>query len=157
MTQPAVQALQACLQAESQAVQRFTALLEAEAEALTERASFDNLPALTEGKNQLAQELSDLAEQRNGILASLGLPGDHAGTDAAVSQHPVLQSAWQTLQANVADARHLNLRNGTLIETHARHVQHSLDSLRSATGLGNLYDAQGRSHKVGAGKSIAAG
>ena len=157
MTLPAIQALQACLQAETQAVERFAALLEAEAEALTERAAFDNLPALTDGKNQLAQELTELAKRRNGILSEMGLPADHAGTEAAVSQHPVLRSAWQTLQADVAQARQLNLRNGTLIDTHARHVQHSLDSLRAATGLGNLYDAQGRAHKVGAGKSIAAG
>lgn len=154
---PAVHSLQACLQAEAQAVEQFTALLEDEAVALTERPAFDELPALTESKNRIAQRLAELAAQRNNVLREMGLASDQAGTEAAVARHPALEPAWRSLLAGVAHARELNLRNGALIDTHLRHVQHSLDSLRAATGLGNLYDAHGRSHKIAGGKPIAAG
>lgn len=150
--------LQTCLLAETVAVRRYAQLLEDEAAALTEAQAFDALGEITDGKNQIAAELATLGERRNAILADLGLASDHAGTDAAVVAHPELAPTWRTLLADVAQARELNQRNGTLLEVHMRHVQHSLDALRSVTGKTGLYDAQGRSATApGAGKSIVAG
>jgi len=158
MNQSPAAALHTCLHAETEAVRRYAQLLQDEAAALTEAQSFDTLGEITDGKNQIATELATLGERRNEILAGMGLPGDHAGTDAAIAAHPELAAGWRTLLADVAQARELNQRNGTLLEVHMRHVQHSLDALRSVTGKTGLYDAQGRSAAApGAGKSIVAG
>ncbi|MEI2417593.1 flagellar protein FlgN [Orrella sp. JC864] len=157
MNQPTPSSLLACLQAEIDAVRRFTQLLQEEAQSLTEPAAFEALNEITERKNQLAEELAGLGGQRNTLLGRMGLDSDHAGGQAAAAADPALAPVWQALLQAVAQARELNQRNGILLETHLRHVQHSLDALRALTGQASLYDAQGRARRVSPGKAIAAG
>ncbi|WP_195830741.1 flagellar export chaperone FlgN, partial [Bordetella pertussis] len=85
-----------------------------------------------------------------------------AGTDAAAAAHPELGPLWQALQANAAQAREHNQRNGTLIAVNLRHTQESLDALRQAAGTGAAatYDAQGRGKRgyssAASGRAIVA-
>lgn len=155
---PPTDDLRTLLLAETAAVQKFAKLLQTESDALTEQGLFDQLPDLTAEKNLLAQELGELAVHRNAALRTLGFGADHAGTQAAAQAHPEIAPIWETLLAHSAEARDLNLQNGTLIDTHLQHVRLSLDALGVVTGANQqLYNAQGRASGLPSGKSLATG
>ena len=87
----------------------------------------------------------ELSQTRDALLAEIGLPAGHAGTEQAAAQHPQLAGVWQALLSKSESANEINLRNGALIDVHLRYTQQSLDALR---GLGggpastSTYDAQ---------------
>ena len=142
------QNLLACLENEQRAVIDFVALLKEESAALIERAAPRRLGELTERKTQAADQLAALGEARDDALNALGLPGGHAGTQAAALQYPELVETWQSLLDASATARQLNERNGVLISTHLRFNRDALNALRAAAGA-TLYGANGRQPGVG--------
>ena len=107
----------------------------------------DALHDITERKSGIAHKLVELSQTRDALLAEIGLPAGHAGTEQAAAQHPQLAGVWQALLSKSESANEINLRNGALIDVHLRYTQQSLDALR---GLGggpastSTYDAQGR-------------
>lgn len=147
----AVLQLQKCLEKETDLVQAFIAVLEAEAQALTEADTSDALSDSTENKNRYADQLVLVADERQLLLAHLGYSEDKAGLDAAVNDHPDLRAPYQTLIEKVEIASDLNAANGRIIDTFLEHNQQTLDTLRSLTGTGNLYDANGRTNRGGKG------
>lgn len=155
MSSPAT--LLACLTQENTLITQYTALLEAETQVLVDRAAFEQLPGLTQKKDTLARQLAALSDQRDTLLAAMGLPIGHEGTQQAAARHPELAKRWQALLANAATARECNARNSALLEVSLRYTQQSLDALRDIGGLGasGTYDAQGRGTRPGyASKNI---
>ena len=128
-------------------ITEFAAILEAETEVLVGPGDIDALHDITERKSGIAHKLVELSQTRDALLAEIGLPAGHAGTEQAAAQHPQLAGVWQALLSKSESANEINLRNGALIDVHLRYTQQSLDALR---GLGggpastSTYDAQGR-------------
>ena len=142
-----VESLQACMKQEDALITEFAAILEAETEVLVGPGDIDALHDITERKSGIAHKLVELSQTRDALLAEIGLPAGHAGTEQAAAQHPQLAGVWQALLSKSESANEINLRNGALIDVHLRYTQQSLDALR---GLGggpastSTYDAQGR-------------
>ncbi|CAB3695828.1 flagellar protein FlgN [Achromobacter sp. SIMBA_011] len=155
-----VESLQACMKQEDALITEFSAILEEETKVLVGPGNVDALHDITERKGNIAQQLVDLSHTRDGLLAEIGLPAGHAGTEQAAVQHPQLSDVWQALLAKSASANEINMRNGALIDVHLRYTQQSLDALRQIGGLGgtSTYDAQGRGARATPGrKPIVAG
>ncbi|CAB3866100.1 flagella synthesis protein FlgN [Achromobacter sp. CF-sbj1-Ac2-l] len=155
-----VESLQACMKQEDALITEFSAILEEETKVLVGPGNVDALHDITERKGNIAQQLVDLSHTRDGLLAEIGLPPGHAGTEQAAVQHPQLSDVWQALLAKSASANEINMRNGALIDVHLRYTQQSLDALRQIGGLGgtSTYDAQGRGARATPGrKPIVAG
>lgn len=140
----AVTQLEDSLQQELQLVQEFNTILEAEAEAL----SAGNDGALTDStakKNQYAELLAAAGQRRNQLLNQMGYEADKAGLDAAVKDHASLQAGSKALLDQARRGQELNTANGIMIDTFLAHNQQTLDTLRQLAGIGDLYDAKGRS------------
>lgn len=160
MTMNPVESLQACMKQEDALITEFSTILEEETKVLVGPGNVDVLHDVTERKSNIAQQLVDLSHTRDGLLAEIGLPAGHAGTEQAAMQHPQLSDVWQALLAKSASANEINMRNGALIDVHLRYTQQSLDALRQIGGLDNTstYDAQGRGARATPGrKPIVAG
>ena len=155
-----VESLQACMKQEDALITEFSSIREEETKVLVGPGNVDALHDITERKGNIAQQLVDLSHTRDGLLAEIGLPAGHAGTEQAAVQHPQLSDVWQALLAKSASANEINMRNGALIDVHLRYTQQSLDALRQIGGLGgtSTYDAQGRGARATPGrKPIVAG
>ncbi|MGE8657310.1 MAG: flagella synthesis protein FlgN [Achromobacter sp.] len=155
-----VESLQACLKQEDALIAEFSSILEEETKVLVGPGNVDALHDITERKGNVAQQLVELSNTRDALLAEIGLPAGHAGTEQAAVLHPQLSGVWQTLLAKSASANEINVRNGALIDVHLRYTQQSLDALRQIGGLGgtSTYDAQGRGARSAPGrKPIVAG
>ena len=136
-----VESLQACMKQEDALITEFAAILEAETEVLVGPGDIDALHDITERKSGIAHKLVELSQTRDALLAEIGLPAGHAGTEQAAAQHPQLAGVWQALLSKSESANEINLRNGALIDVHLRYTQQSLDA--RAEHL-DLDDAQGR-------------
>ena len=151
--------LQASLAHEVNLVQEFIGILEREAEALAQPSGNDVLAETTGQKNGSAERLAQAAETRHALLIELGYSADKAGLEAAAEAHPALQDGASALYKLAGVADELNTANGITIDTFLAHNQQALDTLRSLAGIGNLYDASGRTRPgaKGAKTSIKAG
>lgn len=148
--------LLAHLTKERSAVDAFLELLDHEAEALI-KGDFASMPGLTERKEQLADHIAKLDDERERQLAALGFSVDRSGADAAAAAGgESLQQAWQQLLECAAQARSRNNRNGVLIHTHLDYTRQSINFLRPSAQ--SLYGPDGK-HKAELGNvnSIAAG
>ncbi|MNT08793.1 FlgN protein [compost metagenome] len=141
-----VDALQSCMRQEDALITEFSAILEEETEVLVGLGNVGALQTITERKGRVAQQLVDLSGTRDSLLAEIGLPAGHTGTEQAAVLHPQLSGVWQALLSKSASANEINMRNGALIDVHLRYTQQSLDALRDINGAkGNVtYDAYGR-------------
>ena len=146
-----VESLQACMKQEDALITEFAAILEAETEVLVGPGDIDALHDITERKSGIAHKLVELSQTRDALLAEIGLPAGHAGTEQAAAQHPQLAGVWQALLSKSESANEINLRNGALIDVHLRYTQQSLDALRTGRrpASTSTYDAQGRAQLPG--------
>ncbi|SAI71274.1 flagella biosynthesis protein [Bordetella ansorpii] len=152
-------ALQICIERESALVQAFIEAIDAEARALADRKAHDALQQAAQEKEALAEQLSALSVQRDELLAGLGLPDGHEGTQQAASQFPELAESWNRLLEYASLARERNERNGAMISASLRHTQQALDALRQLNEGANAsatYDAQGRGRRGYGQRSIIA-
>lgn len=145
--------LHACLIQENDLLGEFIKVLEAETLALTEAASEQALAESTAHKNSYAEKLADVSERRMTLLAQLGYSTDKAGLDAAALEHPSLQVVCRQLYDTAHQANELNVSNGVIIDTFLTHNQQALETLRALAGMGNLYDANGRTHADAKGQT----
>lgn len=152
-------ALLACLEKEARLMKSFLQVLQEEAQVLEEGASEDQLAETTSRKNTLADEIVEAAAQRNGFLTKLGFETDGPGLNAACAQHPELVPARQALLDITAQARELNEANGRIIDVFLEHNQRTLETLRRLAGVGDIYDASGRTRpgSKGSSRNIKAG
>jgi flagella synthesis protein FlgN len=145
-----------CLTREHTAVGEFLDVLDREAEAMTQ-GQFSSLPALTERKSQLADQIALLGRQRESAQVSQGYTADRQGTDAIVAAGgPALQQAWDGLRARAAQAHERNHRNGVMIHTHLDFTRQTIGFLQSRGKP--LYGPDGAHHAgSGSGNSLAQG
>ena len=135
-----VESLQACMKQEDALITEFAAILEAETEVLVGPGDIDALHDITERKSGIAHKLVELSQTRDALLAEIGLPAGHAGTEQAAAQHPQLAGVWQALLSKSESANEINLRNGALIDVHLRYTQQSLDAARTGRRAGQHLD-----------------
>lgn len=156
-----VDSLQSCMHQEDALITEFSTILEEETEVLVGLGSVGALQEITERKGDVARKLVDLSQVRDSLLAEIGLPAGHAGTEQAAVLHSQLSGLWQALLSKSASANEINMRNGALIDVHLRYTQQSLDALRNVGAAGgalSTYDARGRGARGAPGrKPIVAG
>ena len=137
--------------AELEAVQQFVDLLKLEQTELS-TGSTDALPGLAERKSTLALHLSELAAQRNVILAAQGLGTDRTGLEAWCAKHPAEKKAakaWTTMRALAGEARELIRLNGELINTRMQYNARALEALRAGSATLDLYGPDGQATAPG--------
>lgn len=152
-------ALQACLEKETSLMGDFLQILQHEAKVLEDGATEDALNETTARKNSVSETLIALAEERNSLLEGLGFDTDGPGLVDAAAAHPVLAPARQALLDITGQARTLNESNGRIIDVFLDHNQRTLETLRRLAGVGDIYDASGRTRpgNKGSSRNIKAG
>lgn len=146
--------LQQCLERESEVVEAFINALADETTALMDRKAHAALALASQAKEDLAEELVVLSNQRDELLAQMGLPGGHAGTQEAVEQSPEMAPIWTKLLQQANLARDGNERNAAIIHASLRYTEQSLDALHKIAqqaSSGQTYTAQGRGGRPGYG------
>lgn len=139
------------IDAELAAVQQFVDLLKLEQVELS-TGSTDALPQLAERKSTLAGHLSELAAQRNAILAAQGLGADRVGLEAWCAKHPTEKKAakaWTAMRTLAAEARELIRLNGELINTRMQYNARALEALRAGSSTLDLYGPDGQARTPG--------
>ena len=127
-------------------MEHFLFSLEKEHTLLLDSYSNDDLFDLTELKNQYAEQLSQIAEQRDNALTHLQLPVGRDGLIAAQTQYEALHEPIQRLLDTAEKARVLNDENGLLIQTYLQYSVEALEALANANPTGSdsqVYDAKG--------------
>ncbi len=133
---------------ECASIGEFLELLDQEAKAMT-HGEFAGLPALTERKAQLADQIALVSSQRQSEQVSLGYTADRSGADAvAAAGGEALQNAWRELRWRAALAHERNYRNGVMIHTHLDFTRQAISFLHA--GGQPLYGPTG-AHNTGAG------
>jgi len=145
-----------CLNLELGAVANFLDLLNQEADAMAQ-GRFIDLPPLAERKSQLADKIAILRRHRENEQMTLGFKADRSGADAAsAAGGPLLQAAWNQLQACAAQAHERNHANGVMIHTHLDFTRQAIDFLKSSGRP--LYGPDGSHYSgVASGNRLAVG
>lgn len=130
------------LASERDAVQTFSAILGEEQEALISGV-LEALPALTERKASLTEQLAALGQTRDTRLTEMGYPVGRAGGEAAAAADADVARAWQALRDIAAQARQTNETNGLLIRSRLEYSRQALNALRAGNG-DPLYGPDGR-------------
>ncbi|WP_368639274.1 flagellar protein FlgN [Castellaniella ginsengisoli] len=142
MSLPADDLLQ-CVQAQSALLDEFIQSLEAESAALLDAPTNLALAEQAQRKNDYAERLKHLDQNRIRILGELGQTDDADGIDAVCAVHPELREAFDALFERADRASRLNRDNGQILRTFMEHNQRALDTLHSLVNQ-DLYDARGR-------------
>lgn len=132
-----------CVQAQSDLLDEFIQALEAESVALLDDPSNLALAELTQRKNDYAQRLAQLDQDRVCILTELEQSDDAAGIVAICAVYPELRTTFDALFERAERAGRLNQDNGQILHTFMEHNQRALDTLHSLVNQ-DLYDARGR-------------
>lgn len=137
-------------------LREFAVLLASEQEALV-RGELDRLMPLAEEKSRQASLLAQAAEQRNQVLAALGLAKDRVGMEAWLATDRSAAKAasdWQALLALAAEARTQNDLNGKLIQTRLQQNQRALEALGAANNQTQLYGPDGQVRSPSGGRNF---
>ena len=135
-----------CVQAQTALLDEFIQTLEAESAALLDDPTNLALAELTVRKNDYAQRLTQLDQNRIAILTELDQTDDAAGIDAVCAVYPELRTTFDALFERAGRAGRLNQENGDILRTYMEHNQRALDTLHSLINQ-DLYDARGRMPK----------
>lgn len=149
-------ALLEVLREETVGIDAFLALLAQEEQTLL-AGQFDALPALTERKSQLLEQIAVLDQRRETVQQGLGFAAGHAGATAvAAAAGGAVQQAWQELLQCAEQASTHNRRNGATVYTHLDFTQQALNVLRA--GGQPFYGPDGsRQTGTGTGTHLASG
>lgn len=131
------------LEAEINALGEVVRLLLAEQEQLT-AGQTEGLDTLAGEKQSLYQRLAALADERNRLLAGIGLPADLVGLDAWAARTGGAPARVARLVALASEAREHNRINGQLITLRLNHTQAALRTLTGAPPGGGLYARDGK-------------
>ncbi|MDY0309815.1 MAG: flagellar protein FlgN [Castellaniella sp.] len=132
-----------CIQAQSGLLDEFIQALEAESAALLDNPTNLALAELTLRKNDYAQRLAQLDQERARILNDLDQADDADGIDAVCAVYPELRASFDALFERADRAHRLNQDNGQVLRTFMEHNQRALDTLHALINQ-DLYDARGR-------------
>jgi flagella synthesis protein FlgN len=132
-----------CVQAQSDLLDQFIQTLEAESAALLDNPTNLALAELTVRKNDYAQRLTQLDQDRVALLNELDQTDDAAGINAVCAVYPDLRVIFDALFERASRAGRLNQENGDILRTYMEHNQRALDTLHALINQ-DLYDASGR-------------
>lgn len=116
------------LSAESAKVEALLQILREEQRALLAR-DFERVYAFALAKNEYLAQLGSLSDARGATLRLQGLSPDPAGMKTLVARSEPLRQPWERLLALTAEARHVNLINGRLIDAQMRFTEGALVAL----------------------------
>ncbi len=139
------QSLQDILVQEAQCSERLLTCLQAERRALSQR-DMDALQQTTEEKLQLSQQLEQLEQQRENLVARLGFSNNRDSLEQcfnSLPQRDSLKQSWQQVLDNIEACRDGNLTNGGILEVGRQHVEQALSILRGQSGGPALYSPSG--------------
>lgn len=146
----------AAMEAERDLVRNFLEILRSEQEMLI-KGEAECLPAIAQGKTELAVRLSQLAEQRNQHLLAQGLSPNRKGMEIWLAAYPDAAAAalvWRELLTLAEAARQQNQANGMAIGIRLSHNRQALELLQSAARSASLYRPDGQTDPLGGGRSI---
>jgi flagella synthesis protein FlgN len=125
-------------------LREFISLLRNEQELLKQNGG-EELLALIDTKNALANKLGELARWRERKLLAMDLPHGRPGMEAWLGQNAtdVERQAWSWLCELATEARDLNAINGKLIGLHMQHNQQALTALTAAADKATTYGPDG--------------
>ena len=130
---------------EHKAMQLLIDLIKQEQTQLIE-ADIDGLKNTTVAKSKVANEMSELAKQRDNALAAAGFSTKKNAMDAWLkTANPDAKKQWEELLSLTKSAKELNRINGILIAKHMSHNQNALAALHAAPPGGNVYGPNGQS------------
>jgi flagella synthesis protein FlgN len=147
MTSASLDTLSSKLNLEAQLVEQFLAVLEAEW-ALLKDGKTNDLADTTARKEHFAQALDQAGKERETALAALGLPAGRPGLEQAAKQSPQVDAQVTRLFGLAEKAKQLNENNGVAIQVYLQHAQKMLDELNRLAGIGDVYDASGKTKTV---------
>lgn len=148
------------LAAEHQHLDALVALMKQEQQSLVSLDA-DTLNELTQRKNALLSDLSNLSRQRHAALAAAGCEASEAGMEPwlASGGNAEIRGQWERMLDTARAAKELNRVNGMLINKQLAHNQGVLNALRTPTNApaGAIYGASGQTLGVGASKRYVIG
>jgi flagella synthesis protein FlgN len=139
------QFLRDMLAQDADAVKQLKALLLKERELLEQR-KLDGMQEILNAKDQLLDNLSFTAKQREQLLRNAGLPTDLAGWNTFLSRDTstlALIPEWQTLTDEFIECRTANEINGKMINRSKQTLSHLLNLLRGQVVAPSLYTQKG--------------
>lgn len=131
---------------EADLVERFVGLLEREKDLLSGGRT-EALAAAVEEKEQLAEKLNALTQQRGHYLVKNGFTADRAGMASWTAVHPQQKeavTAWERTLSLTARAKELNRVNGQLIQLHMQYTDQALEILQRKESRLDLYGPDGQ-------------
>jgi flagellar biosynthesis protein FlgN len=147
------------LEQEREACKGFVALLELEYAALS-RNDADQILRTSREKLDQMQLQEELAARRSRLVAAAGLS---AARDMEQwlyglgSQGPVLVKTWHELLAAAVQAKRLNQRNGTMIESKMQMTAQALQVLGAASAQLSTYGPDGHTRLDLGGRTLGQG
>jgi len=139
------QFLRDMLAQDADAVKQLKVLLLKERELLEQR-KLEGMQEILSVKDQLLDNLSFTAKQREQLLRNAGLPTDLAGWNIFLSRDTLtlaLIPEWQTLTNEFIECRTANDINGKMINRSKQTLSHLLNLLRGQVVAPSLYTQKG--------------
>jgi len=124
-------------------------------------ADTDGLTTLTPLKNDLIEQMAQLAGQRHQNLAADGFEASETGMEAWLDSINDSDAAalWQALLATTAEAKEMNRVNGMLINKQLAHNQILINAMRAPAGAAdnNFYGPSGQTTTVTSKRRLVIG
>jgi flagella synthesis protein FlgN len=138
-------ALQLVLTEEARCTRQLLTCLDTERKALTRR-DLESVQQTTAEKLQLSQQLEQLEQRRENLVAELGFGADTESLRKCFNSLPqatACKRIWQQILDNLENCRNGNLTNGGILEASRQHVEQALCILRGEPGTPALYSQGG--------------
>jgi flagellar biosynthesis protein FlgN len=145
------------LQAEYQLTAQLFELLMQEHQAL-ESFNIDQLPNITQSKNDKLRHLDQCNQEREKLMRSIP---EHLGgglrPDIAkfVEQSDTeIQDIWTLFKEALANCQRQNMVNGRIIQINQQSIERSLNIIRSTQDTAKTYDPKGNQRSSGASNHV---
>jgi flagella synthesis protein FlgN len=152
--------LHQCIQDELIAMTSFAKILKLEQAALI-AGETDQLESITQEKNILIKQLTDLEKIRKSTLINGGYESNINGTETYLAQcgeTDQVSIIWHQLLGISKEAKEFNRTNGVLINRHITRNQATLNILQRNDPSANLYGPNGQAtNKSISGRGFSAG
>lgn len=124
-------------------------------------ADTDGLTTLTPLKNDLIEQMAQLAGQRHQSLAADGFEASETGMEAwlATMKSAPVSAEWKQLLDFMREAKELNRVNGMLINKQLAHNQILINAMRAPAGAAdnNFYGPSGQATTVTSKRRLVIG
>lgn len=152
-----LQLLRDMLAQDTHAIRELKALLEQERQ-LIEQRQLEGMQEIVSQKDQLLDNLSYTARQREQLLRSVGLSTDLAGWKAFLERDALtfrLAPEWEALTAEFAECQAANEVNGKMISRSRQTMSHLLNLIRGQVAAPSLYSKKGAATNYSSSHTVA--